>query len=158
MNVPQSTVSNLPFDPIILKAKVEGFVNIYKLNQQLIQQAKSVTEKTSELENAYLELSKTTADLRVSEELANVISETSIDSMIVMDDKGFILKVNPAVEKMFDYDETSIIGKNITLLFSGEESHGYIRSILANIHNVNSVFGNENLKEVIYRRPIEKKH
>ncbi|MCQ6280495.1 EAL domain-containing protein [Bacillus sp. EB600] len=33
-----------PFDPIILKAKVEGFVELYKMNQQLLHQAKVLEE------------------------------------------------------------------------------------------------------------------
>lgn len=41
-----------PFDPFILKAKVEGFVQLYKMNQTLIQQAKHLREKAKELENA----------------------------------------------------------------------------------------------------------
>ena len=100
-----------PFDPTILKAKVEGFVSLYKLNQQLISQTQILTAKTKELEQAYHELSTATSELRVSEALANVISETSIDTMIVLDENGLILKVNPAVEKMFTYEEAELVGK-----------------------------------------------
>ncbi|WP_428911884.1 EAL domain-containing protein [Niallia sp. Krafla_26] len=39
-----------PFDPIILKAKVEGFVEIYKMKQTLIHQAKTLEEKNKVIE------------------------------------------------------------------------------------------------------------
>ena len=136
-----------PFDPIILKAKVEGFVDLYKLNQKLIQQANILIEKTRELEKANRKLSTTTSELRVSEALANVISATSIDSMIIIDKDGFILKVNPAVRKMFYYDEIEILGKPIFSLFS-EKSQKYIKGILKNINNMEHIVGYENLIEL----------
>jgi diguanylate cyclase (GGDEF)-like protein/PAS domain S-box-containing protein len=141
-----------PFDPAILKAKVEAFIEIYKLNQQLIQQTNIVTEKTTELGKAYEELSKITSELRVSEAIANVISETSIDTMIVIDENGFILKVNPSVKKMFHYNEMEILSKNISMLFAGEDSKIYIRNILESIKNLNNILGYDNLKEVIATR------
>lgn len=138
-----------PFDPAILKAKVEGFIEIYKLNKKLMKQADILTEKTRELEKALLQLSTKTSELSVSEALANVISETSIDTMIVIDENGVILKINPAVKKMFYYDEIEIFGKNILSLFKSEDSRIYIKTILATIKNLNNLFGYENLKEVI---------
>ena len=39
-----------PFDPIILKAKVEGFVEIYKMKQTLIHQAYALEEKNKVIE------------------------------------------------------------------------------------------------------------
>ena len=39
-----------PFDPIILKAKVEGFVEIYKMKQTLIHQADALEEKNKVIE------------------------------------------------------------------------------------------------------------
>ncbi len=141
-----------PFDPIILKAKVEGLVEMYKLNQALIQQAEVLSEKKRELEKAYLTLSETTSELRVSEALANVISETSIDSMIIIDHNGIILKVNPAVEKMFQYNELSILGKNISILFTSGNSESYIKNILVAINNLDHIIGYENLNEVNVKR------
>ncbi len=39
-----------PFDPFILKAKVDGFVDIYKMKQKLIQQANALAEKNKVIE------------------------------------------------------------------------------------------------------------
>lgn len=39
-----------PFDPMILKAKVDGFVEIYRMKQKLIQQAEELKEKNNIIE------------------------------------------------------------------------------------------------------------
>lgn len=142
-----------PVDPIVLKAKLEGFIEIYKLNKQLKQHADVLTKKTRELEIANSELSKLTSELRVSEALANVISETSIDTLIVIDENGVVLKVNSTVKKMFQYDEGELIGQNILMLFEvSEDSKTYIQNILDTIKNVNNLFAYENINEVMAAR------
>lgn len=137
-----------PFDPIILKAKVDAFVEIYKMNQILIRQAEILTNKTEELEQSYKDLSRTTSELRVSEALANVISETSIDSMLVINQEGIVLKVNPAVKKMFGYNATEILGRNILMLFTSHESQEYLLYVLEAINNLEHILGNQNLREL----------
>ncbi|MEW9671355.1 EAL domain-containing protein [Ammoniphilus sp. 3BR4] len=137
-----------PFDPIILKAKVEGFVEIYKMNQKLSKQADILAEKTTELKKAYSELAAVTDKLRVSEALANVISETSIDSMMILDEEGLILKVNPAVEKMFGYEESAILGQYITSLLRSEASQKYIRDAFQAINNLENILGYDNSREI----------
>nr|WP_222125477.1 EAL domain-containing protein [Paenibacillus bovis] len=119
-----------PIDPLILKAKVDGFVEIYMMKKQLIQQAQDLTRKTEKLEEINKELSIISSELRKSEALTSVISETSIDSMLVLDELGQILKINPAVNKMFQYDADSLIGKHISLLFSSLTSKQYMNKII----------------------------
>ncbi|MEH7247757.1 EAL domain-containing protein [Neobacillus niacini] len=140
-----------PINPTILKAKVDGFVDLYKLNQQLLQQADSLREKTWEVEQANLELSKTSAALRVSEAIATVISETSIDTMIVIDENGIVLKVNPAVEKMFNYIESEIMNQHLSVLFD-RMSKASILTILKTVNNLNYLLGNENSYEMTASR------
>ncbi|MEC1522494.1 EAL domain-containing protein [Neobacillus niacini] len=141
-----------PFDPTILKAKVEGFVVLYKLNQQLSLQADRLRVKTKEVEQANLELSKTIADLHISETLATVIIETSIDTMVVIDENGIVLKANPALEKMFNYVESEIIDKHLSMLFSDEKSRTTILNIVETIKNLNHLLNNEHLYEVTASR------
>ncbi|WP_053365819.1 EAL domain-containing protein [Bacillus sp. FJAT-27245] len=141
-----------PFDPFLLKAKVNGFVEIYRLNQQLLQQSMRLKEKTLELQEINLELENSTSKLRKSEALANVISETSLDTMINIDESGSILKVNPAIYHMFGYDEHEVLGKNISLLFSFQESCRYINQILKAIDRFETIIGNENNKEITASR------
>ncbi|MFS0661085.1 EAL domain-containing protein [Niallia alba] len=141
-----------PFDPIILKAKVERLVELYKMNQMLKQQAERLEEKRIELEKANKELTRISSDLLVSEALANVISETSIDSMLVLDKDGAILKVNPTVERMFLFQNQELHQQNINMLFSSEKARKYINSILTAIHTIESINGDETSKEVVLTR------
>jgi diguanylate cyclase (GGDEF)-like protein/PAS domain S-box-containing protein len=137
-----------PFDPIILKAKVEGFVQLYRMNQQIVNQADRLIEKTRELEEINQELSKTTSELQISEELANVISETSIDTMIIIDETGLIVKVNPAVEKMFGYEARELIGENILDLFSNENSQKEMLKVIHTVNYLENILGYENQIEL----------
>ncbi|WP_047982324.1 EAL domain-containing protein [Ornithinibacillus contaminans] len=106
-----------PFDPFVLKAKVEGFVNLYKLQQKLVLQAEILEEKTEQLEKTNQELMLTTANLRQSEAIANVIRNTSLDSMLLLNQEGFILQVNPTAVEMFRYEESMLIAKPLSILF-----------------------------------------
>lgn len=141
-----------PFDPFILKSKIEIFVEMHKINKKYIQQARILTEKTNELEVTNKELSNMTVELCESEALASVISDTSIDSMIVMDSQGKILKVNPAFEKMFLYKNDEIISKRIFLLFPEEKSREYINTIMDAISGLEDFIVNPHLKEISVMR------
>ncbi|MUK88998.1 EAL domain-containing protein [Ornithinibacillus sp. L9] len=137
-----------PIDPLILKAKVEGFVDIYKLKQQLIQKTDKLQEKTAELEKANNELSQTTEQLRLSEGLANVISETSLDAMIVLDEDGIIKRTNPSVNKMLQYRYEEIIGQPIYTLFKEKDAKEFIGAILQAIHDMGHIKGYKNQEEI----------
>ncbi|WP_075981720.1 PAS domain S-box protein [Bacillus massilinigeriensis] len=100
-----------PFDPIILKCKVDGFVSMY-LNQMEIQvQKEIINERTKELQEAFLQLKR-------NEILSRALGETSIDTFVVLNSQGNILLVNPAVTEMFGYSIKEIMGKHINLLLT----------------------------------------
>ncbi|MDF2720809.1 MAG: domain S-box/diguanylate cyclase protein [Paenibacillus sp.] len=124
-----------PFDPGILKAKVEVFVELYKMNQRLVRQADILAAKTRELEVAYKGLTELMDRLGESEALANVISETSIDAMLVADKDGIILKANPSVRAMFQYSEMEITGQPIQMLFAPETSQAFMNPFLQTLHS-----------------------
>jgi diguanylate cyclase (GGDEF)-like protein/PAS domain S-box-containing protein len=134
-----------PFDPFVLKSKIEIFVEMYRINQKYIRQAEILIEKTKELANINQELTNKSNDLLESEALANVIGETTIDSMIIMDYQGLILKVNPAFHKTFFYTKDEIVGRNITLLFPDDKSKEFVKNMLGAIHTVDDT----NLNEVL---------
>ncbi|MFS0689344.1 EAL domain-containing protein [Sporosarcina sp. 179-K 8C2 HS] len=141
-----------PVDPLILKAKVEGFVDIYKMERKLVQQAAMLTSKTIELENVNKDLSETTSKLLLSEALANVISDTSQDSMIILDKEGKILKVNPSGEKKLHYHNKELLGKNVRVLFTENESIDYLENLFMKIQHYESLRGYESHKEISLTR------
>ncbi|MBD2843717.1 response regulator [Paenibacillus sp. IB182496] len=105
-----------PFVPQILRTKIEGFVNLYVSNKKLQMQTELLHQKTRELEKMNKELMRTAYKLSKTEAQARVVGETSINTMITYDQDGTVLTVNPALERMFGYAETEIVGGPITRL------------------------------------------
>jgi len=134
-----------PFDPIVLKAKVDGFVDLYKLNQKLIRQSELLAEKTREIEQA-------NAELRASEELANVISGTSIDSMLVLNETGTVLRANPAVASMFGYAEAEAAGSSVYDFFADEPSRAAVATVLEAVGRMERAPALDALKDMSAKR------
>jgi PAS domain S-box-containing protein len=54
--------------------------------------------------------------LRQSEERLRATVDTAVDAIIVIDQDGVVQSVNPAVERIFDYQADEIVGSNVTML------------------------------------------
>lgn len=118
-----------PFDPDVLKAKVDQIVQLYWNGKRMAQQAELLREKTRELEEANNDLLKLTLELRRAEELARMIGETSPDSILIFDAQARIVRVNPAVEDMFGYRMDELEGERVERLFPDQfPSMGELRS------------------------------
>ncbi|WP_235867346.1 PAS domain S-box protein [Priestia abyssalis] len=115
-----------PFHPDTLKRKIEQFVKIHQNHEQLL--TKSERERTLELEKINRKLSRTTLNLRKTEALNKVISETLMDTIITFDAEGYILSVNPAVEQMFGYIPHDLLDQHVTALLPAVEEDGTITS------------------------------
>jgi PAS domain S-box-containing protein len=105
-----------PFHPDSLKLKIEEFVRLHKYNEQVKQQGDLLRRRTAELELLNDKLRDTTAELRKAEALARIIAETSLDTMMNLDDQGRIVTVNPAVKRMFGFSDAEVIGEHILRL------------------------------------------
>ncbi|WP_449622352.1 PAS domain S-box protein [Robertmurraya sp. Marseille-Q9965] len=99
-----------PFDPIVLKCKVDGFISMYLQKKLILEQKDLIASRTKELEEVYTELKK-------KEAMSRAIGETSIDSIIFFSEDGTILSLNPRVKGMFGYSDNEIIGQNVDMLF-----------------------------------------
>ncbi|MDQ0246096.1 PAS domain S-box-containing protein [Bacillus fengqiuensis] len=115
-----------PFHPDTLKRKIEQFVKIHQNHEQLM--TKSERERTLELEKMNRKLNRTTLNLRKTEALNKVISETLMDTIITFDAEGYILSVNPAVERMFGYIPHDLLDRHVTTLLPAVEEDGTITS------------------------------
>lgn len=63
----------------------------------------------------------------------NSVIETAIDGIITIDTKGIIESINPAVTKLFGYEEEELLGRNINYLMPSpykEQHDGYINNYL----------------------------
>ncbi|MGP7816662.1 PAS domain S-box protein [Niallia sp. 01092] len=103
-----------PFNPDVLKSKVEQLVNIYEHHTENLREME--LERSLERERINLELNLTKLDLHKQEALSKVIQETMLDTIITFNEEGFILSVNPIGGKMFGYQPAELIGKHISIL------------------------------------------
>jgi PAS domain S-box-containing protein len=70
---------------------------------------------------------------RLTQDLSNAILETAPDPIITMSGIGLIKSFNPAAERLFEYSETEVLNKNVTLLMPSpfrEEHDGYLERYL----------------------------
>ena len=74
-----------------------------------------------------------TEALRESKERISAIVNTAADAIITIDDRGIIQSVNPATDRMFDYNGVEMIGRNVNMLMPSperEEHDAYIAQYL----------------------------
>lgn len=103
-----------PFNPETLKRKVEQFVNIHQSHTEIVKQ--NEWRQLVELKEVQQKLNLTTLDLHKKEAISKIIGETLQDSIITLNEEGFILSVNPVSKKMFDYEEDELMGQHISAL------------------------------------------
>jgi two-component system, sporulation sensor kinase E len=111
-----------PFNPFILKSKVESFVNIYMAQMELQLNNELILKHSLELDQAYLQLQK-------SEAISRAISETSIDAIFTLNQDGDILSANPAATTMFGYQQEEFHHlSSVIPIFLEHSFHTYIQN------------------------------
>jgi len=83
--------------------------------------------------------------LRDSEARYRMLAETASDAIIVIDEKGEILYVNPVAEKIFGNHARDLLGRNLAVLLPGE---GYQAQLTEMKHRLDS-----RKKPVVVRLP-----
>ncbi|KHF38956.1 histidine kinase [Halalkalibacter okhensis] len=112
-----------PYEPELLKQKIEQFVKIHQNHEE--QMIQNEAEKTAEIQEINEKLDLTTLDLRKSEALAKVIGDTILDTIVTFDTNGNIVSVNKAITNMFGYSFEEIVKHPIESLFlKGLEDSG----------------------------------
>ena len=73
------------------------------------------------------------AEIRLREQRLDMILRTAGDGIVTIDDKGTMLSVNPATERLFGYRREHLIGTNVSLLMPEpyrSEHRGYVDQYL----------------------------
>jgi len=98
-----------PFQPEILRSKVNVFVELYLQRRRIAEQE----HRLHEIERQELEL-RHMRELLQSEARFREIVSTAMDAIIAFDADGHITLVNHAAERMFDTTIADAIGKKVT--------------------------------------------
>ncbi|QGQ98294.1 EAL domain-containing protein [Paenibacillus psychroresistens] len=107
-----------PFDPDVLKSKVDQLIKLYLNSKEIKNQSNQLLEKTKALEMANRELSRVTFELQKSEALHRLVGETSVDTIIILDEQRKIISVNPAIYHTFGFTMIEVLGNNMNILIS----------------------------------------
>src|SRR4051812_26292303 len=101
-----------PFQPAILRSKVQVFVELYLQQRRIGEQE----QRLHEAERRELEL-KHTSELVQSEQRFREIVSTAMDAIVVFNADGKIALVNDAAEKMFATSAAEAVGGDIVRFF-----------------------------------------
>ncbi|MDB5340721.1 MAG: chemotaxis protein methyltransferase CheR [Planctomycetaceae bacterium] len=100
-----------PLVPVIVRAKVAGFIELFEKTRQIQWQADQIRQ----IEHATFgrKLAEENARLRASEARKAAILETALDCIITIDHQGRVIEFNPAAERVFGYAKHDIAGREI---------------------------------------------
>jgi PAS domain S-box-containing protein len=119
-----------PLIPVILRAKVTGFVELYLKTQQIQRQAERLRERDHR--GFEQKLAEENARLRESEARKAAILNTALDCIITIDHEGKVLEFNPTAERTFGYSKSQAIGRDLADLIIPPAMRERYRKSLSN--------------------------
>jgi PAS domain S-box-containing protein len=113
-----------PFQPAILRSKVQVFVDLYLQQLRITEQE----QRLRDVEVRELEL-KHMHELVQSEARFREIVGSAMDAIMVFDSNGVVTLVNGAAERMFETKTADAVGKEITQFFPAGMSTDVVSTI-----------------------------
>ncbi len=108
---------NAPVVPEILKAKVAVFVELFRTNRKVKQQAKALKTYNLDLELANRKLESRSKELQTSRESFRNIVEKNEEGLAIVDKGGVIRFANPAFSRMLGSPIESLVGRDFPFAF-----------------------------------------
>lgn len=100
-----------PLVPVIVRAKVASFIELFEKTQQILWQAEQIRQ--FEKQTFGRKLSVENARLRESEARKTAILQTALDCIITIDHLGRVIEFNPAAEQVFGYSKEDLQGREL---------------------------------------------
>ena len=129
-----NTPSSLPI-VVLLFGLVSALLLVASL--QLVETARNREKKLEQLNDQLAaeisEREHAQAELQELQAKTQAILETAADAIITVDDNGIIETFNLAAERVFGYQESEVLGKNVSMLMptgSGEQPHEYLEGFV----------------------------
>jgi len=120
-----------PHDPTV---ELLHMLQLQKMNLEdqgrLVQRMAQQSEK---LNQAHRQMAQELSDRIRAEAQTRSILDTAVDAIVTIDETGVIQTVNPAFERLFGYDTSEILGRNVSTLMPEPHARahgGYIRRYL----------------------------
>jgi len=89
-----------------------------------------------------IDIDKKHSSEEMSEAQTMAIVETAVDGIITIDDRGIVCFFNPAAERIFGYEATEVLGKNLNLLMPEPDRSQHDQHIADYLHTgVKKVIG-----------------
>ena len=96
---------------------------------ELDQLTMAINQMSKSLYSSYNKVKKREDALKLSEEKYRVVAETATDGIISIDQTSTILYTNPAIGKIFGYNDDALIGKSLTTLMPLNLRDKHLKSI-----------------------------
>jgi diguanylate cyclase (GGDEF)-like protein/PAS domain S-box-containing protein len=109
----RATVQHLNFAVLGILALVFGGLAYFARRSR-----RSIVQRNAELE---LRVRERTQELASNEARTTAIVNTAVDAIITIDEGGAILRVNPSTERIFGWEQDSLIGKNVQVLMGEDD-------------------------------------
>lgn len=123
--VQRTTVQHLNFAVLGILALVFGGLAYFARRSR-----RSIVLRNAELE---LRVRERTQELASNEARTTAIVNTAVDAIITIDETGIIQRVNPSTERIFGWEQDSIVGKNVQILMADDDRkhhNDYLRHYL----------------------------
>ena len=95
---------------------LERSVRTNKLLEETQRQSSAMQEQAATLEEQAVELEAQKDSIAATEAWYRGILESAPDGMMVTDERGIVIMVNPRLQELFGYDERDIVGKPMEML------------------------------------------
>ena len=123
--VQRTTVQHLNFAVLGILALVFGGLAYFAHRSR-----RSIVLRNAELE---LRVRERTQELASNEARTTAIVNTAVDAIITIDETGIIQRVNPSTERIFGWEQDTLVGRNVQILMADDDRkhhNDYLRHYL----------------------------
>ncbi len=120
-NITTSYVEYVSSDKMLVGAVFElaaGYAAVVFILAVYAKNARQFVASTAHIEDLAIANVQAEENILIFEELL----KSSVDGVVIVDPRGIIERINPAIESLFGYDSSELIGKNVALLMSEDNA------------------------------------
>lgn len=120
-NITNSYAEYISSDKLLVGAVFElaaGYAAVVFILAIYTKSARQFVANTAHIEDLAIANLKAEENIQIFEELL----QSSVDGVVIVDSNGRIERINPAIENLFDYQASDLVGENVSVLMSDENA------------------------------------